>query len=68
VDEKGIYKDKKAAGDDEIDWLSGILAHFEKDNTFFLVTVADGRVIAFSDINRHRGYGNRVGAVGIVVK
>lgn len=63
-----IYRDERASRDEEIDWLSGVLARLEKDKTFFLVAEADGRVIASSDINQQRGYQKHVGVVGIVIK
>ena len=63
-----ISRDKKASRDEEIDWLSGVLARLEGEETFFLVAEVDGRVIAPSDINRQRGYDKHVGVVGIVIK
>jgi len=69
VDERAeIGKDEKTSRDEEIDWLSGLLARLEKDKTFFLVAEVEGRVIASSDINRQKGYQKHVGVVGIVIK
>ena len=63
-----IIRDEKVSRDEEIDWLSGLLARLEKDKTFFLVAEIDGRVAASSDINPQKGYEGHVGVVGIVVK
>lgn len=40
-----ISRDEKALRDEEIDWLSGVLARLERDKTFFLVAEVDVRVI-----------------------
>jgi phosphinothricin acetyltransferase len=63
-----ISRDKKASRDEEIDWLSSVLARLEGEETFLLVAEVDGRVVASSDINRQRGYEKHAGVVGIVIK
>jgi RimJ/RimL family protein N-acetyltransferase len=69
VDERAeIGRDEKTSRDEEIDWLSGLLARLERDETFFLVAEVEGRVVASSDIHRQRGYAKHVGVVGIVIK
>jgi RimJ/RimL family protein N-acetyltransferase len=69
VDERALIgRDEKVSRDDEIDWLSGLLARLERGQTFFLVAEVEGRVIASSDINRQRAYSKHVGVVGIVIK
>jgi RimJ/RimL family protein N-acetyltransferase len=69
VDEKAeINRDRRASRKEEIDWLSGVLARLEKDETFFLVAEVDGVVVATSDINQRRGYEKHVGVIGIAVE
>lgn len=69
VDEAAeVSRDEKASTDEEIDWLSGVLARLERGKTFFFVTEVDGRIITSSDINRQRGHEEHVGAVAIIIK
>jgi RimJ/RimL family protein N-acetyltransferase len=69
VEEKAeIIRDEKVTREQEVDWLSGVLARLEKDSTFFLVAEVDGKVVASSDLNRLRNYEKHVGLIGIVVK
>jgi RimJ/RimL family protein N-acetyltransferase len=63
-----ISRDEKVSKEEEIDWLSRLLALLERGKTFFLVAEVDGGVIASSDINRQTGYQKHVGVVGIVIK
>jgi RimJ/RimL family protein N-acetyltransferase len=63
-----ISTDEKVSKEEEIDWLSRLLALLERGKTFFLVAEVDGGVIASSDINRQTGYQKHVGVVGIVIK
>lgn len=63
-----ISRDEKVSKEEEIDWLSRLLALLERGKTFFLVAEVDGGVIASSDINRQIGYQKHVGVVGIVIK
>jgi hypothetical protein len=52
VDEAAeIYRDEKVSRDEEIDWLSGVLARLEEGKAFFLVAEVDGGVVASSDVN-----------------
>jgi RimJ/RimL family protein N-acetyltransferase len=63
-----ISRDEKVSREEEIDWLSGLLARLERGKTFFLVAEVKGRIIASSDINRQIGFQKHVGVVGIVIK
>jgi RimJ/RimL family protein N-acetyltransferase len=63
-----IGRDREVSREEEIDWLSGLLARLERGKTFFLVAEAKGRIIASSDINRLDGFQKHVGVVGIVIK
>jgi RimJ/RimL family protein N-acetyltransferase len=63
-----IYKDEKTSRDEEIDWLSEVLARLERRLTLLLIAEVDGRVIASSDISLQKGYKKHVEVVGIVVK
>lgn len=53
--EAEIYRDEKTSRDEEIDWLSGVLARLERGKTLFLVAEVGGRVLACSDITCKRG-------------
>jgi RimJ/RimL family protein N-acetyltransferase len=69
VDEAAeTYRDEKASRDEEIDWLSGVLARLEESKTFFLVAEVDGGVVASSDVNGQRAYEKHLGVVGIIVR
>jgi RimJ/RimL family protein N-acetyltransferase len=70
VDERAnIVRDKRVSRDEEIDWLSRALARMEKDEIFYLVAEADGKVIANSEICRRTGgYEQHVGVVGIAIR
>src|SRR5208337_1616326 len=63
-----IGRDEKVSREDEIDWLSGLLARVEKGKTFFVVSEVKDRIIASSDINRRSGFEKHVGVVGIVIR
>jgi RimJ/RimL family protein N-acetyltransferase len=63
-----IGRDEKVSREEEIDWLSGLLARLERGKTLFLVAEARGRIIASSDINRQTGFQKHVGVVGIVIR
>jgi RimJ/RimL family protein N-acetyltransferase len=63
-----ISRDEKVSKEEEIDWLSRLLALLERGRTIFPVAEVDGRAIASSDINRQIGYQKHVGVVGIVIK
>ena len=63
-----ISRDEKALREEEIDWLSGLLARLERGKTFFLLAEFNGRVIASSEINLQIGNQKHVGVVGIVIK
>ena len=62
-----IGRDRKVSREDEIDWLSGLLARLERGKTFFLVGEVKGKIIASSDINRQNGFQKHVGVVGIAI-
>ena len=62
-----IGKDRKVSREEEIDWLSGLLARLERGKTFFLIGEAKGKIIASSDINRQDGFQKHVGVVGIAI-
>jgi len=70
VDERAnIVRDRRATRHEEIDWLSRALARMEKDEIFYLVAEADGKVIANSEIWRRTGaYEQHVGAIGIAIR
>jgi ribosomal protein S18 acetylase RimI-like enzyme len=69
VDEAAeTYRDEKASRDEEIDWLSGVLARLEESKTFFLGAEVDGGVVASSDVNGQRAYEKHVSVVGIIVR
>jgi RimJ/RimL family protein N-acetyltransferase len=69
VDEKAdIFRAEKTSREEEINWLSGLLARLEKDEVFFLVAEVDGKVVASSHLNRRSGYEKHVGVLGIVIK
>lgn len=63
-----IGRNEKVSREDEIDWLSGLLARLERGETFFIIAEVKGRIIASSDINRQIGFQKHVGVVGIVIK
>lgn len=63
-----IGRNEKVSREDEIDWLSGLLARLERRKTFFIIAEVKGRIIASSDINRQIGFQKHVGVVGIVIK
>jgi RimJ/RimL family protein N-acetyltransferase len=63
-----ISRSEKVSREEEVDWLSGLLARIEKGKAFLLVAEVNGEVIASSDINQLRGYEKHVGVIGIVVK
>jgi RimJ/RimL family protein N-acetyltransferase len=63
-----IGRAEKVSREEEIDWLSGLLARLERGRTFFLVAEVKGRIIASSDIARQNGFQKHVGVVGIVIK
>ncbi|MGD0495834.1 MAG: GNAT family N-acetyltransferase [Candidatus Bathyarchaeia archaeon] len=69
VEEKAeVIVDEKLSREQEAEWLSGVLLRLEKDQIFFLVAEADGKVVASSDLHVGKGSEKRSGAVGIVVK
>jgi L-amino acid N-acyltransferase YncA len=69
VDEgSGMGRDEKVSREEEIEWLSGLLARLERGKTLFLVAEVQGRIIAFSDINRQIGFQRHVGVVGIGIR
>ena len=63
-----IGRAEKVLREEEIDWLSGLLARLERGRTFFVVAEVKGSVIASSDIARQSGFQKHVGVVGIVIK
>jgi RimJ/RimL family protein N-acetyltransferase len=63
-----ISRAEKVSREEEIDWLSGLLARIEKRKAFLLVAEVGGEIVASSDINQLRGYERHVGVVGIVIK
>jgi len=69
VDEKAeITRTEKVSREEEIDFLSKVLNHLEKDETFYLVAEVDGKVVAVSEIGRRSGYEKHVGVIGIAIK
>lgn len=70
VEEKAdIVMSEKVPREEEIDWLAKALSNLEKDEIFYLVAEADGKVVANSEISRGRGsYESHVGGIGIAIK
>lgn len=63
-----ILLDEKVSRDEEIDWLSKILARLEKDEAFHLVAEVDDRIVGNSEFGRNTsGYDKHVGALGIAI-
>jgi RimJ/RimL family protein N-acetyltransferase len=63
-----IGRSEKVSREDEIDWLSDLLARIEKGKAFMMVADIAGQIVASADINQLRGYEKHVGTVGIVVE
>lgn len=63
-----ILKAELVSRYEEIDFLSRVLNHLEKDEVFYLVAEVDRRVVAVSEIGRRTGYEAHVGVIGIAIK
>ncbi|MEM2106081.1 MAG: GNAT family protein [Candidatus Bathyarchaeia archaeon] len=63
-----ILRTERVSREEEIDWLSKVLASVEKGEAFYLVAEVDGKVVASSDIHKHSGFARHVGVLGIIVK
>jgi RimJ/RimL family protein N-acetyltransferase len=69
VEEKAdVLRSEKVSREEEIDWLSKVLAKLEKDEAFYVVAEVSGRVVGVCEINRGRGYEAHVGVIGIAIR
>jgi len=63
-----VLRNEVVSRDEEIDWLSKVLSRLEKDETFYIVSEVNGKVVAVSEINRRSGYEKHVGVIGIAIR
>lgn len=69
VDERAnIIRTEKVSRDEEIEWLSGILARIEKGEVFCVVAEVNGHVVANSEIIRGTSYSRHLGFIGIAIR
>lgn len=63
-----ILKTERVSREEEIDFVSKVLSHLEKDELFYLVAEVDGKVVAVSEISKRGGYEKHVGVIGIAIR
>jgi len=61
-----ISRPEKVTKEEEAAWLLKMLSSLEKDELFFLVAEAGGKVVASSDIHILGGYEKHVGARAVL--
>jgi len=64
-----IMIDERKTREEEVDWLSGVMARMEKGKTIHVVAEVDGKVVASSEITRG-GFrcDNHLGHLGIIIR
>ena len=59
---------EKVSREEEIEWLSRVLARVEKGEIYCVAAEVDGRLVANSEIIRGTGFSRHVGFIGIAIK
>ena len=63
-----ILRTESVPREEEIDFLSRVLSHLEKNEVFYLVAEADGRAVGVSEISPRTGYEAHLGVIGIAIR
>ncbi len=63
-----ILKTEKVSKEEEIEWLSSVLARMERGEIFCVAAEVEGHLVANSEVMKGTGYSRHVGFIGIAIK
>ncbi|MBS7636203.1 GNAT family N-acetyltransferase [Candidatus Bathyarchaeota archaeon] len=63
-----ILKTEKVSKEEEIEWLSSVLARMKRGEIFCVAAEVEGHLVANSEVMKGTGYSRHVGFIGIAIK